>query len=59
MQSIEKKTYEKIQKRTNYQLKYFQEKYNLPAIQLVINLKRERKIKNIEILKAESFLKKL
>jgi len=40
-------------------LKYFHEKYNLPAIQLVKNLKREHKQNSINILKAEEFLKKL
>lgn len=40
-------------------LKYFHEKYNLPAIQLVKNLKREHKKNSINILKADEFLKKL
>jgi len=40
-------------------LKYFHEKYNLPAIQLVKNLKREHKKNSMNVLKADEFLKKL
>lgn len=38
---------------------YFHEKYNLPAIQLVKNLKREKKEGRIEIVEAQNFLKSL
>ena len=40
-------------------LQYFQRKYELPSIQLVKDLKREKKVGNIEILKASEFLKTL
>ena len=37
----------------------FNRRYNIPGIQLVLNLKRERKEKNIEIRKARNYLKTL
>ncbi len=40
-------------------LAYFQQKYNLPAIQLVKELKNERKDKEILILKADKYLASL
>ncbi|MBN2854580.1 ATP-binding protein [Patescibacteria group bacterium] len=40
-------------------LKYFSEKYNLPALQIVKNLKREKSLGQIKILKAQSYLEKL
>lgn len=38
---------------------YFHEKYNLPAMQIVKNLKREKLEKTIEIVEAKNFLKSL
>lgn len=40
-------------------LLYFHEKYQFPAIQVVKDLKKEKKVGNIRILKAETFLKGL
>ncbi len=40
-------------------LRYFHEKYNLPALQIVKNLKREKREGFIEILEARNFLKSL
>ncbi|MBA3237330.1 MAG: ATP-binding protein [Parachlamydiaceae bacterium] len=40
-------------------LHYFQEKYNIPALQLVKELKRERIDKGIEIRRADDYLKSL
>lgn len=40
-------------------LAYFHKKYELPSIQIVQNLKRERSINDIEILDANKFLKSL
>ena len=40
-------------------LKYFSEKYNLQAIQIVKNLKREKTLGRIKILKAQSYLEEL
>lgn len=40
-------------------LEYFSDKYNLNAIQLVKNLKREKEIRKIKILSAENYLSKL
>lgn len=40
-------------------LKFFSEKYKLKGVQVVKELKREKLIGNIEILKAENFLKEL
>lgn len=40
-------------------LKYFSDKYNLPATQIVKNLKREKQIDQIKIVKAENYLKEL
>ncbi len=40
-------------------LVYFSKKYNLPAIQVVQNIKRERQADIIKILKAENYLKDL
>lgn len=38
---------------------YFHEKYALPALQVVKNLKRERLVKAIEVVEAKNFLKSL
>lgn len=43
----------------NQSLRYFSEKYNYPAIQVVKELKRERYEKHIEILSGNNFLKSL
>ncbi|MEK6731062.1 MAG: ATP-binding protein [Pseudomonadota bacterium] len=43
----------------NKSLFYFHKKYHLPAIQIVKNLKIERKKEGIEIIKADAFLKDL
>ena len=43
----------------NKPLFYFHKKYHLPAIQIVKNLKIERKKEGIEIIKADAFLKDL
>ena len=40
-------------------LKYFAEKYNLAGIQVVKNLKREKSLGHIEVLKADSFFRNL
>ncbi len=40
-------------------LRYFHEKYHFPAVQVVKNLKRERREGKIEILKGSTFLKSL
>ena len=40
-------------------LKYFSDKYNLPATQVVKNLKREKQLGLIKIVKAENYLKEL
>jgi predicted AAA+ superfamily ATPase len=40
-------------------LHYFHEKYNLPALQVVKNLKREKREGSIEILEAKTFLESL
>lgn len=40
-------------------LKYFSEKYNLSAIQIVKNLKREKSLGHIKIIKAQSYLEEL
>lgn len=40
-------------------LKYFSEKYNLKAVQLIANLKREKKIGKISLLRAENYLENL
>lgn len=40
-------------------LRYFHEKYHLPAFQIVKELKREKKEKGIEVVKALSFLRQL
>ena len=40
-------------------LRYFQEKYKLPAVQLVKELKRERVEKEVELVKGLNFLKTL
>jgi uncharacterized protein len=40
-------------------LKYFSEKYNLTAKQLVLNIKQEYQDKNIEVLSLEKFLQEL
>jgi len=40
-------------------LKYFSEKYNLPATQIVKNLKREKQLGKVKILKAENYLREL
>ena len=40
-------------------LKYFHEKYNIPAIQIVKNLKNEYQLNNIKILKIEKYLASL
>lgn len=43
----------------NEALFYFKEKYNLPAVQIVKHLKREKKEKNIEVLDGLKFLSSL
>jgi predicted AAA+ superfamily ATPase len=43
----------------NKNLKYFSARYNLPAIQLVKNLKREKQIDKIKIVKALDYLENL
>jgi hypothetical protein len=43
----------------NPSLRYFQEKYHFPAIQLVKDLKQERTDKGIEVLKGSTFLQSL
>lgn len=40
-------------------LQYFSEKYNLKAVQLVKNLKREKALGNVSIVKLEDYLEKL
>lgn len=40
-------------------LKYFSESYNLPAVQLVNNLKREKSLGQIKIVKASNYLENL
>jgi len=40
-------------------LKYFSERYNLPAVQIVKNLKREKQIGQIKIVEAQDYLKGL
>ncbi len=46
-------------KSLNKSLMYFSEKYNIPALQLVYQLRNEILEQNISIRKAESFLKEL
>lgn len=41
------------------ELLYFFSRYQIPAIQVVLHLKQERKVNNIEIIKAEKFLSEL
>jgi hypothetical protein len=40
-------------------LKYFSDKYSLPATQIVKNLKREKQLGRIKIVKAENYLQEL
>ncbi len=40
-------------------LKYFSEKYNLEGVQIVKNLKRERRLDKINIVRAQDYLKEL
>jgi len=40
-------------------LKYFSEKYDLPAVQVVKNLKREKKLDKIKIVKAQNYFNEL
>ncbi len=49
----------KSDKQLSKNLKFFADKYKLKATQVVKELKRERSVNNIEILKAENFFKEL